>query len=305
MQLKYLNLLKKTLIFTFLLSCLHLNHIQASQQTIPFKSPHLYKNNFYRFPIPQHPNIKKWISFFTTVKGKRIFQNWLKSSRQHSYFIKKNIKQRNMPPILAYLPMIESGFYVHAHSSAGAMGYWQFMKPTAQRFDLKVTSWLDERKNIYKSTKAALNYLSILHRRFKKWDLALAAYNMGETRLNSFIKKYKTTSYWELINKPDFPKETKHYVPKLVAIGLLLQQSQFYGLQIKNKISYKQKKFNYISVAGGTSLSHLAKNLNIKSSYLKKINPELNQFKIPNYIKSYAIRIPPKSFQTIENYFKK
>lgn len=304
MQLKHIKGVKKNLILIPLLSFFYLNNLPAKENPILFKSTSPYRGNFYRFSIPQHPNIKKWIVFFTSNKGKKIVQNWIKSSRQHSYFIKESIRNRDMPPILAYLPMIESGFYVHAHSSAGAMGYWQFIKTTAQRFDLKVTGWLDERKNIHKSTKAALSYLEILYRRFKKWDLALAAYNMGENRLAQFITKYKTTNYWELINKPDFPKETKNYIPKLVAIGLLLQQSQFYGFQIKTT-PYKQKKFNYISITGGTSLSHLARNLNIKPSYLKKINPELKQFKIPHYIKSYAIRIPPKSFKTIENYFKK
>lgn len=297
-----LKKLNKFLILSFLLIHFSSKNIEAKTRANPFNAPKIY-NNFYRFSIPQHPNIKKWISFFTTKKGKRIFKNWVKSSRQHSGFINRSIKRRNMPPVLAYLPMIESGFYVHAHSSAGAMGYWQFMNATAKRFNLKITSWIDERKNINKSTQAALNYLEILYKRFKKWDLALAAYNMGENRLSRFIKKHKTNNYWELINKSDFPKETKHYVPKLVAIGLLLQQPQFYGLKI-NKQPYKNKKFNYISIVGGTSLKELAQNLNIKSSYLKKINPELKQFKIPNYVKSYAVRIPPKSFQTIENYFK-
>ncbi|MBE8221987.1 MAG: lytic transglycosylase domain-containing protein [Bdellovibrionales bacterium] len=296
--------IKKIILFIPIFSFLYLSNVESKEMPNFFKSANTYRDNFYRFYIPQHTNIKKWISFFTSDKGKKIVRAWIKSSRQHSYFIKQSIKKRNMPLVLSYLPMIESGFYVHAHSSANAIGYWQFIKTTAKRFNLKVTYWLDERKNIHKSTKAALNYLEILHRRFKKWDLALAAYNMGENRLAKFIKKYKTNDYWELINKPDFPKETKNYIPKLVAIGLLLQQSQFYGLKI-NKTSYKQKKFNYISVTGGTSLSKLAKNLNIKSSYLKKINPELRQFKIPRYIKSYAIRIPPKSFKTIENYFEK
>lgn len=297
------NSLKITSLILLLINGFNIKQVVAKKYLSPFNTTSLYKTDFYRFAVPQHPNIKKWVSFFTTVRGKKIFKSWLHSSKPHSYFIKNSVKKRNMPPILAYLPMIESGFYVHAHSLAGAMGYWQFIKTTAKRFDLKVTDWLDERKNINKSTKAALDYLSILHKRFRKWDLALAAYNMGETRLSGFITKYKTDNYWELINKPDFPKETKNYVPKLVAISLLLQHPQFYGLKIDTKL-HKQQSFNYISITGGTSLNHLAKNLNIQSSYLKKINPELKMFKIPSHIKSYAVRIPPKSFKTIENYFK-
>ncbi|MBE8163291.1 MAG: lytic transglycosylase domain-containing protein [Bdellovibrionaceae bacterium] len=304
MLFKYWQYLKKPLLFISIFNLLCLNNVLAKKSPFLFQNTNNYRENFYGFSIPQDPNIKKWITFFTSNRGKKIIQNWTGNSRKYFYFIEKSIKKNNLPLVLAYLPMIESGFYVHAHSSAGAVGYWQFMKPTAKRFNLKVSHWLDERKNIHKSTIAALNYLKILYKRFKKWELALAAYNMGENRLGRFIKKYKTTNYWELINKPDFPKETKNYIPKLIAVSLVLQQSHLYGMNIKIT-SPKQKKFNYISIAGGTSLKNLANSLNVHSSYLKKINPELKQFRIPHYVESYAVRIPPKSFKTIENYFKK
>lgn len=305
MKLKYLILLKQVFVCFFICNVCFVINIQASTKKRFFKTKiyNLSDRKFYRFFVPQHSKIKKWIRFFNKKKGRKLLKKWLRSSQDYSYFIKKNIKKRNMPPVLAYLPMIESGFYVHARSSVGAIGYWQFIKTTAQRFNLKVTHWLDERKNVHKSTHAALDYLSLLYKRFGKWDLALAAYNMGETRLAGFIKKYKTTNYWTLINKYDFPKETKNYIPKLVAITYLLEHPQFYGIKIKHKPK-KQKKFNYIFIDGGISLAHLAKSLNITQSYLRKINPELKYFKIPHYVKSYAIRIPPTNYQTIENYFK-
>ena len=139
-------------------------------------------------------------------------------------------KSRGLPKDLVSMSLVESSLSPKAVSSAQAVGYWQFIKPTGLEFGLRINHWIDERRDFQKSTQAAAKYLYKLYGEFEDWLLSMSAYNMGEARLRRLIKKYQTKNFWILYKKSDFPKETALYVPKILAAAHIVKNPELYGL---------------------------------------------------------------------------
>ena len=147
-------------------------------------------------------------------------------NRQHQYreMILSKITEKNLPPELLYLPLVESGYKTAATSHARAGGVWQFIPSTARIYKMKMDWWIDERRSPEKSTEAGLSYLDDLYEEFGDWYLAMAAYNCGSGCVRRRIRNQNTRDYWQL----DLPKETKHYVPRILAaiiIGSFLKNT--------------------------------------------------------------------------------
>lgn len=242
----------------------------------------------FDIPITYNSHVSKWVRYFQG-KGRKWFQVWLDRSKIYMPHIHRLLDRRNLPRDLAYLAMIESGYSAKAISSASAVGYWQFILPTAKRYGLKHSWWIDERRDIIKSTWAASQYLNDLNNEFQSWYLAASAYNMGETRLRRLIKKHNTRDFWALSQKYDFPKETRDYIPKLIAATMIAKAPNLYGFKApKGKVL----EYNYFYVPGGTDLFRLAEHLGIERAQMLKLNPELLHGLVPAEVSSHRIRIP-------------
>ena len=243
----------------------------------------------FDLPVTYNSEVRHWIRFFQT-KGRKNFNIWLQ--RAHRYFpvIKKKLIQHNMPQDLAYLAMIESGLSSLAKSHANAVGPWQFIRTTANRFGLRTQWWLDERRNLEKSTLAAISYLKILHEEFGSWYLVFASYNMGENGVRRRIKKHKTTDYWKLVRRKAIPKETQEYVPKLIATMLIAKAPGLYGFRDVRPLSPLQ--FDEVRIPGGTNINSLADHLGVSRKYFRYLNAELVKGFVPKKVKSHKIKIP-------------
>ena len=153
-------------------------------------------------------------------------------ARMYLYFIVSETQKRAMPTELALLPFVESAFQPEALSRSKAAGLWQFLPSTGDIFDLRQSSWRDDRLDVVESTRAALDYLQYLHNQFEDWHLALAAYNCGEGYIRRAVAankaKGKPTDFMSL----PLPAETSRYVPKLLAIKKLIQEPERYGLKL-------------------------------------------------------------------------
>jgi len=158
----------------------------------------------------------------------------LKKSRKFIPMIRAEFSRQGIPTDLAYMALIESGFNPSALSHAGAKGIWQFMPATAERFGLKVSEGEDERLDPVKATKAAASYLRTLYSQFNNWPLAVAAYNCGENRVARAMKKHKATTYWELVQHKALPKETREYVPSIIAVTIISRNAGRYGLSFSS-----------------------------------------------------------------------
>ena len=183
------------------------------------------------------------------------------------------------------------------------MGPWQFIAPTAQRFGLKINSWIDERRDIYKSTIAATKYIKYLYQMFGSWYLVAAAYNTGENRVHSAIKKHRTKNFWELVRKKALHKETTNYVPKLIAATLISKAPGLYGFR---KIKYKDPTlFEYFTFPGGTNIRQLSRHLNVRSEVISSLNPELKLHTIPKTVRAHQIKIPLSLSLNARKYLKR
>ena len=162
----------------------------------------------------KNSRINKFLKIYTDKSNKTVMMS-LKRAQPYLPYIRNELKKRNLPPELAFLPMLESSFNPKAKSQTGALGMWQFTKGTARDYGLRVGWIRDERLNWQKSTRAALDYLDRLNKKFKNnWELALAAYNGGPGYIERSMKKQRTGNFWKL----KLRKESHEYVPKFIAM---------------------------------------------------------------------------------------
>lgn len=249
-------------------------------------------------PVVKTPLVKKWMHYYTTRKGRRTFTKWLIRSRTYEKAIIPLLKKEGVPKELFFLAMIESGFNNVAYSRASATGTWQFMKPTARLYGLKVNHWVDERRDLFKSTLAAARYLRDLYGRFDDWYLAIAAYNAGPGKIQRAIRKVKSRDYWKIAKTRYIRAETKHYVPKMLAALIIASNLEEYGFHI----SHNPDDFipqTTVEIKRPLELREIATKLGVSYKQIKRWNPEITRNITPplqkknNYI-PYALRLPPQ-----------
>lgn len=250
----------------------------------------------FDIPIVYNHRVSHWIEHFQG-RGRNWFSEWLERSSRYLPFLQAELSRNGLPQDLAYMVMIESGFNHNAESSAAAVGPWQFIAPTAERYGLEVSWWLDERRDLSKATTAAIRYLKDLHAEFKDWHLAAAAYNMGENGLRRLIRRHQSRSFWELARISALPRETREYVPKILAAMIISKSPGLYGF-----VDYaKLQKFDFDTamVPGGTEIEQMAKHLGVTTKYLRDLNAELLLGYVPAHIAKHPLRIPKGSAKTV------
>ena len=209
----------------------------------------------------------------------------------------KNILAKNdIPQEFLYLAMAESNFSTKAYSRKRAAGLWQFMPATAKIYKLNINEYVDERRDLVKSTHAASKHLKMLHKRFGKWYLAAIAYNCGGGRLNQAIKKAGSDELSVLLDedKKYIPKESRYYIRKIVALALIGNDEQFllaseYEHLLNRATAYS---LSTVELPSGESLQRVAKLIDIPLKDLQKLNRHLKYDFVPPYEKKYSVYIP-------------
>jgi hypothetical protein len=198
---------------------------------------------------------------------------WVKRAARYFPMIEEMLKVNGLPEDLKYVPIVESALKPHAGSPKGAMGYWQFMPATGIKYALQVDSEKDERRNLEKSTEAAITYLKFLHQTFGSWTLALAAYNMGENGLQTEILTQKTNNFYDLY----LPLETRNYIFKILAVKCILSDPAKYGFQFSPEDLYKPVEKDYLALECPEEipLELAARALGTTFRTMKLLNPEL------------------------------
>ena len=210
--------------------------------------------------------------------------------------IKNILAEYDVPAEFLFLAMAESNFSTRAYSKKRAAGLWQFMPSTAKLYGLKIDEYVDERRDLVKSTRAAAKYLSYLHKRFGKWYLAAIAYNCGGGRLNHAIKKAGTDDLGVLLNqeKRYIPKESRFYIRKILALALVGSDEQ---LLLHSEYEHLLNRANAYSIStvklsSGASLGRVSKLIGLPLVELKKLNRHLKYDFVPPYAGGYDIYIP-------------
>ncbi len=200
-----------------------------------------------------------------------------KNAEPYIHFILNEAEKRNLPTELALLPAVESTYRPFAYSGGSAAGLWQFIPATGRHFKLKQNWWYDGRRDIVESTRAAFDYLEALAKRFDgDWELALAAYNCGAGCVNRAIRqnkaKGKPTDYWSL----PLPKETRVYVPKLLAISSIVKNPA--EAEIKLREIPNQPFFASVDIGSQLDMALAADMAGITTDELYRLNPGINRW---------------------------
>jgi len=194
--------------------------------------------------------------------------------------LRKMIHDNNIPQVFLYMAMAESHFNTHALSRVKALGMWQFMPKTAKVYGLKIDRYIDERRDPVRSTEAAIAYLKRLHKLFGKWYLAALAYNSGEGRVIRAIKRAGSDELQVLLDekKRYLPKESRNYIRKIVSLALIANDPDMFTTKAHAHMFNRGegKTLVRVKVSGGETLEHIASQIGMSVSDMKKLNPQFN-----------------------------
>lgn len=196
---------------------------------------------------------------------------WIKRAARYFPHLEKKLQQARLPDDLKYVALVESDLRPWVRSPKGALGSWQFIKPTANRFFLKTEKNIDERLDFFAATTAAMKYLKFLHRKFRHWSLAIAAYNCGEGRLQRAIAEQGVQDFYHL----SLPKETERYVYRIIAAKIVLSNPGRYGYKIPPDQLYSPRQYDLVEFTVNRPI-HLRQVAQACGSYykaIKRLNP--------------------------------
>mgnify|MGYP000436356560 CR=1 FL=1 len=227
------------------------------------------------FNIPENRRITSQRDWF--VKHPAYLNRVAKRAEPFLYYIVQELEANNMPLEIALLPIVESAFDPFAYSHGRASGMWQFVPGTGKRFGMKQNWWYDGRRDVVASTQGAIKYLKYLNKFFDgDWMLALAAYNSGEGRVQRAVrnnkKKNKPTDFWSL----DLPKETRAYVPKLLALADIVKRND--ELKIKLHKIENKAVLTHVDIGSQLDLAKAAELADLSLTELQRLNPGFNRW---------------------------
>jgi membrane-bound lytic murein transglycosylase D len=239
-------------------------------------------------PLMMTDQVAGYISYFST-RGHATIANALARSGRYDDMIRRILKEEGVPQDLIYLAQAESGFHPLALSRAGARGMWQFMGSRAKGYGLERNFWLDERQDPDKSTRAAARHLKDLYNQFGDWYLAMAAYNSGPGTVQSAVRRTGYADFWELYRRNVLPKETRNYVPIIVAVTIMAKNPEQYGLDTivrERPLDYDTVKIDY-----SVDLRLVADCVDASVTDLQDLNPSLLRYVTPKD-KEFQLRLP-------------
>lgn len=232
--------------------------------------------------------------------GRRATENILGRTVLYFPVYEYYLRKYNLPESLKYLPMIESGLRPGARSQVGAVGMWQLMYSTGRHYGLTVNEYIDERRDPYRSTEAAVRLLADLYDMFGDWALVLAAYNGGPGRVQRAIEVAGCNDYEEVL--PYLPLETRRYVPYFVAAAYIANHHLDHDL-IPRLPEYLMAPTRTIEVHQHAAISELAEATGLSYSTISRLNPALLQGAIPRSQKGYYLVLPAGATTAARQYF--
>jgi peptidoglycan lytic transglycosylase D len=266
---------------------------------------HWVANRQWDLPVTYNDRVGYWIRFLRGPNADRT-RVWLERLGRYGPLIRQELRRRGMPEDLVYLAFIESGMTPRARSPAAALGLWQFVAGTAERYGLRVGPYVDERRDPIEETSAALDYLQDLHEQFGSWYLAAAAYNSGENRVERALQtevegaRGDESLFWQIDD--ELPRETRDYVPFMLAAAYIAKDPQRYGF---GAVEYESPlAFDTVLVPGGVGLDVVAQASEVPDSAVTQLNPQLIRGMTPPGRPS-EVRIPVGSAEPFAQNFER
>jgi membrane-bound lytic murein transglycosylase D len=242
-------------------------------------------------PLMMTDQVAGYISYFSN-RGRGTFERaFARSGRYHDMMV-RILKEEGVPQDLIYLAQAESGFHPLAVSRAGARGIWQFMGPRGRGYGLQRTMWVDDRQDPEKSTRAAARHLRDLYAQFGDWYLAMAAYNSGPGTVQAAVKRTGYADFWELYRRNVLPKETRNYVPIILAVTIVTKNLSQYGF---DDVSMDEPlAYDKVSISYPVDLRLVAECVDATPAQLQELNPSLLRLTTPREGK-FELHLPQGS----------
>jgi membrane-bound lytic murein transglycosylase D len=225
---------------------------------------------------------------------------WLKRSKRYLPYMEEMLKDAELPDDIKYIAIAESALRPHVSSKKGAKGFWQFMTDTGRRYGLTVNEYIDERRNLFASTQAAIGYFRDLHKKLGSWTLAAAAYNMGEQGVEAEILEQGTDYYYHLY----LPIETQRFVFRILSVKLIFSNPERYGFYLSEDDYYPPLVFDRIHLNGAQDIPIriIAQAAKTHFKVIKDLNPEIRGHYLTNG--SHTILIPKGSAKGFSSRFE-
>ena len=239
-------------------------------------------------PLTVNDTVLSYVNFFQTPRGRAVVEGGLRRAGRYREMIQRVFREEGIPQDLMYLAQAESGFKPLALSKASARGMWQFMAFTGRLYGLQHTWWVDERQDPEKATRAAARHLRDLYQKFGDWYLAMAAYDSGEGNVQKGIERTGYADFWELHKRNALPRETKNYVPIIVALALVAKDAAHYGIQVDPEAP---DAVDVIKPGRPIDLRLVAETIDTDVETLRALNPALLRMVTPSD-PEFELRMP-------------
>jgi membrane-bound lytic murein transglycosylase D len=237
------------------------------------------KNISHDLPLTVNDEVLSFLNFFQTPRGRAIVETGLRRAGRYRGMIARVLSEEGVPQDLIYLAQAESAFQPTALSRAGARGMWQFVAYRGQEYGLRHTWWLDERQDPEKATHAAAQHLRDLYHMFGDWYLAMAAYNCGPGNVQKAIERTGYADFWELYRRNVLPRETKNYVPIILALTLIAKDAPHYGIQAEPESPVPT---DMVKPGRAIDLRLVAESIDVDVETLRTLNPSLLRLATPD-----------------------
>jgi membrane-bound lytic murein transglycosylase D len=281
------SLVKKSLDPGSLISKLRADSKDRTKKTEPAAKSGSYP------PLPlqeDSPRVRRFIRHYG-YKQRGTMRRYLARAEKYLPMVSRVAKENGLPKEVGYLFLLESGANPGARSRSNALGMWQFMPATARSYGLRVDSWVDERLDPEKSTRAAMVYLKDLYGMFGCWRLAFSAYNSGENKLNRVLCQEDADEYEEICSSRRLKRETREFWPRFQAIARIARNPRKFGF-LAPRLRPEEDRFEEVAVRGSYSLKTLARLAGLMEDELKELNPALLRKMTPPTGPAYTLRVP-------------
>ena len=250
----------------------------AADAGVKAKAQAEIKNTRSDLPLMMTDQVAGYITYFSG-RGRGVFERAFARSGRYHDMIVSTLKAEGVPQDLIYLAQAESGFHPLAVSRVGARGIWQFMASRGRGYGLHHSMWVDDRQDPEKSTRAAAHHLKDLYAQFGDWYLAMAAYNSGPGTVQAAVRRTGYADFWELYRRNVLPKETRNYVPIILAVTIMTKNPSQYGLD--DVVMDHPADYDTVSISYPVDLRLVAECVGSTSSELQDLNPSLLRLTTP------------------------
>lgn len=242
----------------------------------------------FTIPVPaDHPRVIEAVKFLSEQR-REVIQGGLDRAQRYLPLIHETFADAGVPAELAWIPLIESLFKPVVRSRASAVGLWQLMAPTARLYGLRVDYFVDERRDPVKSTQAISRFILDYYAEFGDWHLAIAAYNGGKGRVGRALQRTNTSDFWSLAATRTLPRETREFVPKILAAILIGTEPERYDFLIEEQPPFE---YDEVTIDSMTDLQVIAEAAGTTLETIQELNPQLLRRTTPR-IPEYTLRVP-------------